>query len=124
MEENKKCILIILSIAMLWGSHVLAQVDDTDYKIVEPNDVPDVLSKMAAAIQANFEKIKTWEGRITMVTTSTTRGKKAAELLKKYTEAEPNDSLNEIQRISNRTIDFKIDVEDNRFFSISDSNAP
>lgn len=119
MANNTKCILIILSVAMIWSPNGIAQVDDTDYKIVEPNDVPDVLSMLAAVTQANFEKIKTWQGRITNKNIITIRGGQAAGLLAEYTDAEPNDSVKEIQGISNVTIEFKIDVENNRFFSLS-----
>jgi hypothetical protein len=118
MANNTKCILIILSVAMIWSPNGIAQVDDTDYKIVEPNDVPDVLSMLAAVTQANFKKIKTWQGRITNKNIITIRGGQAAGLLAEYTDAEPNDSLKEIQGISNVTIEFKIDVKNNRFFSL------
>jgi hypothetical protein len=124
MTENMKSILIILLVAIVLSPNGLAQVDGADYEIVDDNDIPDVLSMLVTATQANFEKIKTWQGRIARETLSTTRGKDAARLLTKYTDAEPNDSLNEIQRFYNRTIEFKIDVENNRFFSFSGRSEP
>ncbi len=124
MAENTKCILIILSVAIVLSPNGLAQADDTDYKIIDPNEVPDVLSMLASATQANFEKIKTWQGRITNKNIITIRGGQAAELLTEYTDAEPNDSLKEIQGISNVTIEFKIDVENNRFFSFRECTEP
>jgi len=121
---NTKYILIILSVVMIWSLNGFAQADDTDYKIVDSNEVPGVLSMLATAAQSNFEKIKTWQGQIARETLSTTRGEDAARLLTKFTNAEPSDSLNEIQRLYNTTIEFKIDVENNRFFSFSGRAEP
>jgi hypothetical protein len=124
MAENIKYVLIILLLAIIWSPNALAQVDDTDYRIVDPNAIPDVLSMLASVTQINFEKIKTWQGRITNKNIITIRGEQSAELLKEYTDAEPNDSLNEIQGISDMTIEFKIDVENNRFFSLLECTEP
>jgi len=124
MAENTKGILVILSVAIIWSPNALAQPNDTNYRIMDPNDIPDVLSMLASVTQANFEKIKAWRGRITNKSIITIRGEQAAELLTEYTDAEPNESLDEIQGLSNVKIEFKIDVENNRFFSFMECTEP
>lgn len=124
MAKSIRCILIILSVAIVLSPNSPAQADDTDYKIVAPNDIPKVLSMLASVTKANFEKIKTWEGRINSETMYTIRGERAAENLKTFTDAEPNDSLNEIQQIFKGAIEFKIDVKNDQFFSFMDYTGP
>ena len=79
---------------------------------------------LASVTQANFEKIKTWDGHITKEELLTIRDEQASKLLKRYTDIEPNDSVNEIQIISNRTIQFEINTENNQFFSSSEYTGP
>jgi hypothetical protein len=123
MTRNKKSLSVILTVIIICNPSIFAQAKEIDYKIIEPNKVPDILSILASTTQANFDKIKTWQGRISHTAIETTRGEKAAEYLSKFTKAEPNESTNEIQRLYNRTIEFKIDVEHNRFFSFSDRST-
>ena len=39
MAKNIKCILIVLSAAMIWNLNGLAQADDTDFNVVDANEV-------------------------------------------------------------------------------------
>ena len=124
MTENKKCVLIILSVVIIWNPSVLVQANDIEYETLDTNEIPNVLSMLASVTQANYEKIKTWECRVTENSMITIKGKIAAELLSKHTNAEPNDSIDEIKRFSVKKIDFKIDMGKNWLYSNSDSNEP
>lgn len=124
MMENAKSFLTVLLVVVIWNLNSIAQANDSEFKIVDPNKIPEILSMIVSATQANFEKIKTWQGKITKETISTTKGEDAARLLKKFTSAEPNNSTNEIQRFYKRTIEFKINVEDDHFFSSSGRDDP
>jgi len=119
MIQKKTYTFVLLSVVMSLSFDVLVHAKDIDYEIVDSSEVPDILSMLASATQANFEKIKSWEGRITNKNMITIRGWKAADLIKKNSIVEPNNLPHEIQRIINKTIDFKIDVENNRFFKFS-----
>jgi hypothetical protein len=124
MSENTKCILVILSVVII-SSLNAAKGDDTDYKIIDSNEVPGVLSMLASATQANYEKIKTWQGRIADVSITTVRGEKAGELLKKASkDIDSNNLPDEIQVIHNNRTEYKIDVANNHFFSSSDRIEP
>ncbi len=121
MIKDKKRMTIVLSILII-VSRVFNEpirAENVDYKLVDTEDIPGVLTTIANVTQTNFEKIKTWEGRITNKNMITIRGWKAADLIKKNSIVEPNNLPHEIQRIINKTIDFKIDVENNRFFKFS-----
>ena len=106
---------------MIWSFNCPAKEDDTEFKIVDANEISGILSMLASTIQGNFEKIKTWQGRIIQETISTNRGDSADEILKTFTDVDPNNIPNEYQRIAKYTTEFKIDVENNRFFSFMDS---
>jgi hypothetical protein len=124
MNEHKNYAFVVLSVAMIWVSNGFAQTDETDYKIVDSKEVPDVLSMLASVTEGNFEKIKTWEGRITNESIFVDRGELAAKDIKDYTDAEPNELPNEVQRISNGTVEFKIDVKKKLFFSLMKNPQP
>lgn len=116
--------LIISSVVMICSLSIIVHAVDTDYKMIDSNNVPDVLSMLASATQANYEKIDTWKGQISHMTISTTRGEKAAEYLSKFTEAKPDESINELQRLYYLTINYEIDTKSDKFFSISKSTEP
>ncbi len=124
MANNAKCFLIVLSIAMICSVNCPAKENDADFTIVEPNETPSIFSLIASAIQGNFEKINTWQGRISQETIATNRGERVAETLRKSTDVDPNNIPNEYQRISNYTTEFKIDVKNDRFFSFIDKAEP
>jgi hypothetical protein len=123
MTGNKKSFSAILSVIIICSLSSFTRAEDIDYKIIEPNEVPNVLLKLASATQANFNKIKTWQGNVINETVFTIRGEKVREYLSESSEAEPNESINEIQRLYKKEIEFKIDVENNRFFSFSDRST-
>jgi len=119
MNNNTKYILAILMIAMIWPLNDFAQENDTNFKIVDSNEYPDILSMLASATQANYGKIKTWKGQIETVELQAIRGNRAKELTLKHIHAESNNLPDEIHQIITKKIEFNIDVENNRFFSWS-----
>ena len=124
MTKSTKYTFIILSVTICLFFNNISLAEDTDYKIVDSSEVPDILSAMASATQSNFEKIRTWEGRVTNETLFMIRGEQAGEYLTKFTDAEPNQCPNEIQQLSDSTVEFKIDLLNNRFFSLLDRPEP
>ncbi|MDD5063666.1 MAG: hypothetical protein PHQ35_02755 [Phycisphaerae bacterium] len=125
MANNARCFLAVLSIAMICSVNCPAREDGGDYTIVEPNEIPGILSIIASSIQGNFEKIKTWQGWITDVSVTSVRGELAGELLKKASkDVDPNNLPDEIQVIHNSRTEYKINVANNHFSSLSDRTEP
>jgi hypothetical protein len=125
MAKNARYLFMILSIAMICGLKCSAKENDMNFTTVDPNEIPSILAMIASAIQIDFEKIKTWEGRIANVSTTAIRGEKAGELLKKASnDVDLNNLPDEIQVIHNNRIEYKIDVANDLFFSLLDRTEP
>jgi len=89
--------------------------DTGAFQKVEPNQVPDELAMLADVTQANYEKIKTWQGKISFEDMIIYQGAYAADLLERYagvTIKEPN----ELGQMAMGTKAFKIDMEKNLLF--------
>jgi hypothetical protein len=119
MANNKKYLLVILMVAMIWPINDFAQANEADFKIVDSNEYPDILSMLVSATQTNYENIKTWKGKIKSVDLQSIRGNRAKELSLKHNPAESNNLPEEIHQIITQNIEYNIDVENNRFFSFS-----
>ncbi len=125
MAKNTKYISIILSFVMICGLNCPAKENDANFIIVEPNEIPGILTMIASAIESNFEKIKTWQGNISEISVTSVRGNLAGELFKKASnDIDPNNLPDKIQVIHNNRIEYKIDVAKDRFFSLSDRTEP
>jgi len=119
MDNNTKYILAILMVTMIWPINDFAQANEADFKIVDSNEYPDILSVLVSATQTNYENIKTWKGKIKSVDLRSIRGNRAKELSFKHNPAESNNLPDEIQQVVTQKIEFNIDVENNLFFSFS-----
>jgi hypothetical protein len=89
--------------------------DTEEFQKVEPNKVPDELAMLVSITWSNYEKIKTWQGKISFESTYFYEDKYAADLVKQdtgITIKEPN----EIAAISKGTKEFNIDLEKNLSF--------
>ena len=124
MYDCKKSVFIFFLLTVIFHSTSLTQANDTDYKAVDPEKTLDILELLVSDTKANFEKIKTWEGRITTETITSIRGEMAAEIFDTYTDAKPKDSLNEIQQIIKKSVEYKIDMKNNRFTATANVNLP
>ena len=114
-------ILAILIIFSLMPSSINA--DTTEFQKVDQNKIPDELAMLATVTKNNYEKIKTWQGKISFEDMIIYRGSYAAELVKLsagVTIEEPN----ELAAIAEGTRDFKIDLERNILFKSMNRPKP
>jgi len=81
-----------------------------DFQKIEPNKVPDELVMLSSAVKANFDKIKTWQGKISFHKVSFYRGAKAADMFEKFSGAKSVTSPNELGITAIGTTEFKIDL--------------
>lgn len=120
MIKNTKYIFVVFSIVLSFNISGYVHAEETDYKIIDPNEVSAVLDMIASVTQANFEKIQTWQGRISKETTNALQGELAARLFKKHTGTEPNILPDVVHQITHRMIEYDIDIKNNRFYSFYD----
>ncbi|MDD5063665.1 MAG: hypothetical protein PHQ35_02750 [Phycisphaerae bacterium] len=110
MAKNTKCFLIVLSFAMTCVLNGLSNADDTDFKTVDSNKIPRILSMLASTTQANFEKIHTWQGELDCSRYYVFKGDIAKETFETSTDA--NGSCpNEVAEITENRIVFKCDLD-------------
>ena len=101
-----------------------AELHRNDATVVDAGHVPDLLQTLAAATEANYDKIMTWEGDMRVESVLAIRGEKASSLLAKYIDAPQTESVDEIHQVVPKSVRFKIDRENNRLYTYSKRNAP
>jgi hypothetical protein len=82
-----------------------------EFKEVDPNKIPDELTMLANVTKANYEKIKTWEGRILSESKTVLTMTAGPRFLEKQTGVKLAQEPNELTIIRERVIEFKIDIE-------------
>jgi hypothetical protein len=106
----------VLSIASIFSLIRPSTGADTGgFQKIDPNKVPDELAMLATVTRANYEKIKTWQGKITFEDMIIYRGTYAADLVKRHADItikEPN----EVAQRAEGTTEFKIDLKNNILF--------
>ena len=124
MAGNKRTLSITLLTVVIFSINGLTQAENSDYITVEPNRIPEILSMLESTTKSNYEKINTWQGQIIIEKAFTIRGEKAKQLLRKNTDADTNNLPSKIQVIHNNRIEYKINMADDHFFSLSDRTKP
>lgn len=131
-ESNKNKLTVLLAI-MVFGLTDFIQVEGVGYVFAESNEIvtitdavemSSILDELGSVTQTNFEKIKTLKGQIQNQTITTYVGEKAQNLLKQHTKADPKNLPNKIQRIIDSTIQFKINMKKDQFFSVKNYVEP
>ncbi len=87
------------------------EVDTLDFQRIDPNDVWNELEFLSFQIKANFDKIKTWKGKISYQKASFYRGKKATHMLEEFAEVKSITDPNELGIVAIGTTEFKLDLE-------------
>ncbi len=118
MDAKITLLIFVLSSVSLYAA------DTGGFQKIEPNKVPDELAMLAAVTKANYEKIKSWQGKITDHFVRVSRGSIAADELKQYTGVKLADEPNEIYEVADDTSEFKVDMENNRFFRYMNRPEP
>jgi translation initiation factor IF-1 len=111
-------LLIIFSLI-----HPSVSADTIEFQKVDQDKIPDELAMIADITKYNYEKIKTWQGKISSESTYFYDGKGAADLVKQsagVTIKEPN----ELATIGKGTSEFKIDMGKNILFKSMNRSAP
>jgi hypothetical protein len=114
MRAHKKDIFIFLLIVLVLNC--LSHAEDSGYQKIDPNKVPDKLIELASIIKTNYEKIRTWKGKMTYHSVHVYRGSIAAEHLKEFAGVELTEEPNELCEIADTNSEFQIDLENNRFY--------
>jgi hypothetical protein len=121
---NEKIAFGVLAIVVTLGLLHRAIGDDAvKFQRVDPNKVPDELAMLADATRANYEKIKTLQGKVSFESMIIYRGAYAADLLKRHagiTVKEPN----ELAQRADGTTEFKVDLGKNLFLKYMNRPKP
>jgi len=116
----------VLFIAIVCTLNCISRAaESVEFQRVDPNQVPAELMKLSSVTKANYEKIKTWQGNIIFQSAVVYRGQAAANLLRRHIvepAKEPNKLIalqepNELRTLSEGTVEFKIDLENDRIFT-------
>lgn len=116
--------LIIGNCPLLSPKGSIANDTSMEFRRVDPNQVPDELAMLAVVTKANYEKIKTWQGKILFEITRISRGAYAADILKRHAGVALAKDPNEFAQIVEGTIEYKIDVKNNYLFRYLNRPTP
>jgi hypothetical protein len=112
----KNIFIGILAITGIFYLEYSSLAGDTEvFQKIEQSKIPDELTMLATATKTNYEKIKTWQGKIFFDSTIMYRGTYAADLVKQDTGS-ITEEPNEVAEIAVGTKEFKIDLEKNLLF--------
>ena len=117
-NSYEKIVAGILAITVILGSfHFTTGADVVKFQKIDPNKVAGELAMLATVTRANYEKIKTWQGRTSFETTGIYyRGEKGTDLLEQYAGIKSVKEPNELGHRAMGTKEFKIDLEKNLLF--------
>lgn len=117
-------IVVALVVLTIFGLiHLSVSADTIEFQKVDQDKIPDELAMIAAVTKDNYEKIKTWQGKISFEDMIIYRGAYAADLVKQsagVTIKEPN----ELAARAEGTRDFKIDLGKNLSFRFMNRPTP
>jgi len=120
----EKIAIGVLAIASIFSLVRPATGADTGgFQEIDPNKVPDELAMLAAVTKDNYEKIKTWQGKVSFESMGIYRGAYAADLVKRHADItikEPN----ELAQRAEGTVEFKIDLKNNLLFRYMNRSKP
>lgn len=110
LNTVKLCVIILLALLNSTDAEILQDSTMSEFYPVDSNRIPEILTMISNRIQANYDKIKTWQGKIEVVTDYIYEGARAEKVFKTNT-----DGKGEIPRIiryhSEQTIEFSLDAQ-------------
>ncbi|MCD6175804.1 MAG: hypothetical protein J7K65_08600 [Planctomycetes bacterium] len=109
-------VLLFIVIFSLTCQASSTDIASLDFQKVDPNKMSDELNILSSAVKANFDKIKTWQGRISFEKLIIYRGTDTVGLLEKFADVKSVKNPNELGQLAVGTTQFKIDLEKNVLF--------
>jgi len=98
---------------------------ELEFQRVPSDDVPKKLAELAKVTRENYEKIKTWQGKMNWHSVYVYRGAdKTKYELKQKAGVELSQWPEQVEKISNAKIEFGIDLTKNLYFKLFDRESP
>lgn len=107
-----------LCVVILLISFGFAAAEDTagEFRPVDPNRIPEILTMISSRIKSNYDKIKTWQGEADAITDFIHEGAKAERILRERTNG-----TGEISKVVKEHFEsrhqFAVDVEKDFLYS-------
>ena len=99
--------------------------DAIKFQRIAPDKVPDELAKLADVTKANYEKIKTWQGKVASESSYFYyRGEKTADLLRRHAGIKSIAEPNELTMTGKSAMEFNIDMKNNLLFRYQNRSKP
>lgn len=120
----KACAVVLLILFNLTSTEGLRGNTGSEFHPVDSNQIPNVLTMISAQVRSNYDRIKTWEGKIEVVTDTIYKGARAEKVFKTRT-----DGKGEIPKVVIRHIEgkrqFVVDLEKDLLYTkLSRENPP
>ena len=106
----KPCAIVLLILLSSANGKNLADKSNNDFRPVDSNQIPKVLNMISDKIRGNYERIKTWEGKIEVVTDSIYKGARAERVFKSNTDGK-GENPKVIHDHREQIIEFSVDTD-------------
>jgi len=106
----KTCAVVLLILFNLTGTEGLRGNTGSEFHSADSNQIPNVLNMISKQIRSNYERIKSWEGKIEVVTDNIYKGAGAEKVFKTRTDGKgetPRTIINHREQI----IEFCVDTD-------------
>jgi hypothetical protein len=104
------------AITIIFGlAHLVMGTDAIEFQKVDSNKVPEELAMLAAVTKANYDNIKTLQGKMSFEDMVIYRGAYAADLVKQHAGIAVKEP-NELVQRAEGTVEFKVDLRKNLLF--------
>jgi len=111
----KKSDFVVLAIVVVCVWCYPCQGSEDEFQKIDPNSVPGELMRLSTLTRENYEKIKTWQGKMNYHAVWAYRGSEVADRLKEA-GVKPAEWPEDLEKIYDATIDFKVDLQNDLYF--------
>lgn len=106
----KACVVVLFALSSFAEAEILKDNSVSEFHSVDPNQIPNALTMMSNQIRSNYERIKTWEGKIEVVTDSVYKGAKAEKVFNTRTDGK-GETPKIIREHREQIIEFSVDTD-------------
>jgi len=115
LNKTKLCTVFLLGLLNFAVVEGLGNNSENKFQPVPPDQMSGILKMISTETQSNYDKIKTWQGKVDATTTIIYEGNEAERVFKNKTDG-VGKVPKKVKRLSESTVDFTVNCEKGLFF--------
>jgi len=123
-SKIKTCVVILLAATPLVSTDILRGGTASEFRAVDPNRIPEILTMISEQVRSNYERIKTWQGETEFTIYTIYEGDRAERIFNTRTDGKGETPNTVVWHIEGRR-KFAVDLEkDFLYANVSRENPP